>query len=61
MSTFAERIVTFVLLVLPAGIGAILGIMSLFYREGRGWLAVTGIILNTLFALFHLALVLFAG
>ena len=61
MSRSAERIVTFALLVLPAGIGAILGIMSLLYREGRVWLAITGIILNTLFALFHLALVLFAG
>jgi hypothetical protein len=61
MSTFAERIVTFALLVLPAGIGAVLGIMSLSYREGRRWLAITGIVLNTLFALFHLALVLFAG
>jgi hypothetical protein len=61
MSTSAERIVTFALLVLPAGIGAILGIMSLLYREGRAWLAITGIVLNTLFALFHLALVLFAG
>jgi hypothetical protein len=61
MSTSAERIVTFVLLVLPAGIGVVLGIMSLSYREGRRWLAITGILLNTLFALFHLALVLFAG
>ena len=61
MSTSAERIVTFALLVLPAGIGAVLGVMSLSYREGRGSLAITGIILNTLFALFHLALVLFAG
>ena len=61
MSTSAERIVTFVLLVLPAGIGAVLGVMSLLYREGRRWLAITGILLNTLFALFHLALVLFAG
>jgi hypothetical protein len=61
MSASAERIVTFALLVLPAGIGAVLGIMSLMHREGRGWLAISGIVLNTLFALFHLALVLFAG
>jgi hypothetical protein len=61
MSTSAERIVTFALLVLPAGIGAVLGIMSLVYREGRGWLAILGLVLNTLFALFHLALMLFAG
>jgi hypothetical protein len=61
MSTVAERIVTFALLVLPAGIGAVLGLMSLVHKEGRRGLAITGILLNTLFALFHLALVLFAG
>jgi hypothetical protein len=61
MSTLAERIVTFSMLVLPAGIGAILGVMSLIYREGRTGLAVTGILLNALFALFHLMIVLIAG
>jgi hypothetical protein len=61
MSTFAERIVTFSMLVLPAGIGAVLGVMSLIHREGRTGLAVTGILLNALFALFHLMIVLLAG
>jgi hypothetical protein len=35
--------------------------MSLVRREGRAWLAVTLVALNTLFALFHLLIVLFAG
>jgi hypothetical protein len=35
--------------------------MSLVRKEGRTWLAVIGIVLNSLFALFHLAGVLFAG
>ena len=61
MSTSAERIITFAVLVLPAGIGAVLGLMSLIYREGQKWLAVASTVLNTLFALFHLLLVLFAG
>jgi hypothetical protein len=61
MSTLAERIVTFALLVLPAGIGAVLGLMSLMYKEGQRWLALAGIVLNTFFALFHLMIVLFAG
>lgn len=61
MSSVAERIVTFALLVLPAGIGAVFGMMSLIYKEGQRGLAVTGILLNTLFALFHLMIVLFAG
>jgi hypothetical protein len=61
MSTPVERIITFVMLVLPAGVGAVLGMMSLIRREGRTGLAVAGIVLNALFALFHLMLVLFAG
>lgn len=61
MSTAVERIITFAMLVLPAGGGAVLGVLSLIRREGRTGLAVAGIILNTLFALFHLMIVLLAG
>jgi hypothetical protein len=61
MSTATEQIITVVLLILPAGIGAVVGTMSLMYREGKTGLAITGIILNTLFAIFHLLIVLFAG
>jgi len=61
MSVIAERVVTFALLVLPAAVGAVLGVMSLLRKEGQKGLAITGILLNTLFAAFHLLLVLFAG
>ena len=61
MSPNAERIVTFVMLVLPAAVGASLGVMSLIRREEKTKLAITAIILNTLFALFHLMIVVFAG
>ena len=61
LSAIAERIITFALLVLPAGIGAVLGLMSLRQWEGKAGLAITGIVLNTLFALFHLMILLFAG
>jgi hypothetical protein len=61
MSTAAERIITLALLVLPAAIGAVMGVLSLMHREGKTGLAITGIVLNTLFALFHLMIVLFAG
>jgi hypothetical protein len=61
MSVATERILTFSVLVLPAAIGAVVGVMSLLHREGRAWMAVAGILLNTLFALFHLSLLLFAG
>ena len=61
ISTTAERIITFSLLVLPAVIGAVLGALSLAQKEASSWLAITGIVLNTLFALFHLMIILFAG
>jgi hypothetical protein len=56
-----ERVITFLALVLPAGVGAVFGWLSLVRREGKNWLALSGLIFNTLFALFHLALVLFGG
>jgi len=61
MSTGVERLVTFLLLILPAGTGAVLGVLSLVRGEGWQWLAWTGVMLNGLFALFHLMVVLFAG
>lgn len=61
ISPDAERLITFLFLVWPAGLGAILGVMSLVHQEGRIWLAIAGIILNTFFAIFHLMIVLFAG
>lgn len=60
-STGAERGLTFVMLVLPAGAGAVLAGLSLFRREGRAWGAIALLVLNSLFALFHLMIVLFAG
>ena len=61
LSTFTERIAAFSLLVLPAGIGALIGVLSLRHKEGQSTLAVTGIIANTIFAVFHLLIVLLAG
>jgi len=61
ISAISERIITLAMLVLPAGIGAVLGVMSLIQKEGRAGMAISGIVLNTLFALFHLMIVLFAG
>jgi hypothetical protein len=61
MSTGSERILIFLLLVLPAGAGAVLGVMSLIRKEGHAGLAVAGIVLNGLFALFHIAILSFAG
>ena len=61
ISPMAERLITFVLLAVPAAVGAVLGLMSLARKQGHIWLAVAGTALNTLFALFILILILFAG
>ncbi len=61
LSLEAERIITLLLLVLPPAAGAVLGGMSLSRKEGKAGLGITGMILNTLFALFHLMIALFAG
>ena len=61
MSAGAERMVSLFLLVLTPTIGAILGVLSLQRKEGLGWLAVSGIVLNTFFGLFHLIVLGFAG
>jgi hypothetical protein len=61
MSPGWERILSFLLLVLPAGMGALLGSLSLIRKEGQAGLAITGLGLNALFALFHLVIILFAG
>jgi len=56
-----ERIIAFLLLVLPAVIGVILGVMSLMRKEPRSWVAILGVLLNGLSALFHIFLLSFAG
>jgi hypothetical protein len=61
MSIELERIITFVLLVLPAAAGSVLGMLSLVRKEGRSGLAIAGLVLNTLFALFFLVLLSVAG
>ena len=61
MSLGVQRVITFLGLILPAGIGSVLGVMSLARKEGRAWMAVIGVVLNILFALFHLMILLYAG
>jgi hypothetical protein len=61
MTASSERVTTFFLLVLPAALGAALGVTSLRRGEGQRWQAVVGTVLNSLFALFHLLIVFIAG
>jgi len=61
MSVVAERLVSAVLLVLPGVVGVILGVMSFVRKEAKRWMAVLGILLNALFALFFTFVLAFAG
>ena len=61
VSLTAQRVISFFALVVPAAIGALLSVISLARQEGNAWLAIIALLLNTLFALFHLFVILFAG
>lgn len=61
ISLMLERGITFLMLVLPAALGVVLGMISLLRRDGRAGWAVAGVVLNGLFALFHLMILAFAG
>lgn len=56
-----QRLITVILLVLAPLFGSMLAVLGLIRKDGKAWLAVICLIANTLFALFHLALVFFAG
>lgn len=61
VSITAERVISFLLLVLPGIIGIVFGVMGIVRKESRVWIAYLGILLNALFAIFHLFVLLFAG
>jgi hypothetical protein len=61
LSLTAERIISLLLLVLPAMLGIVFGIMSIVRKESRRWIGILGILLNALFAVFHLFVLSFAG
>ena len=61
LSLTTERILSLLLLVVPALAGIVFGVLSILRKESRRWLGVLGTLLNALFALFHLFLLSFAG
>lgn len=61
MSLAAEKAISALLLVLPAVVGTALGILSITRKESKLWMAILGILLNALFALFHVFVISFAG
>jgi hypothetical protein len=61
LSVTAERVISFLVLVLPGITGIVFGILGIVRKESKTWIAYLGILLNTLFALFHLFVLSFAG
>lgn len=61
LSITGERILSVLLLVVPALIGVVLGVLGIRCKEGGLWISALGILLNALFALFHIFVISFAG
>ena len=61
LSTSIERIVSFILLVLPGIAGVVFGVLGLVKKEPQKWIAILGVILNGLFVMFMLFVLSFAG
>lgn len=61
VSLSAERMISFLLLVLPGVIGIVFGVLGIVRKESKRWIAYMGILLNSLFALFHVFILSFAG
>jgi len=61
LSLTAERAISALLLVMPAVIGIVFGIRGITAKEPKPWVAILGVLLNTLFALFFIFLLSFAS
>ena len=61
LSALVQRVITILALVITPLIGTLLGMMSFLRKDGPAWLAIICSVANALFALFHLAVVFFAG
>ncbi len=60
LSLTTQRVLGFLLLVLPGIAGIVYGVVSI-KRQEKPWMAILGILLNALFALFQLFVISFAG
>jgi hypothetical protein len=61
LTTSMERLVSALILVLPAVVGVVFGILSLQRKEPKPWIAIAGILLNGAFAIFNVLVLAFAG
>ncbi len=61
LTTAMERLISALILVLPAVVGVVFGILSLRRNEPKPWIAIAAILLNGAFAIFNLLVLSFAG
>ena len=61
LSITAERVISLLFLVVPEVAGVIYGAVSIARKEAKHWIAILGVLLNGLFALFQLFVISFAG
>ena len=61
LNTSVERLLSALILVLPAAVGVVFGILSLRRKEPKPWIAIAGILLNGAFALFNILVLGFSG
>jgi hypothetical protein len=61
MPATTERGISLAFLVLPGVIGIVYGMLAIRHKEPKIWIAYLGILLNGLFALFHIFVISFAG
>ncbi len=61
LTTGMERLVSALILVVPATVGVVFGILSLRRNEPKPWIAIAGILLNGAFAIFNILVLAFAG
>jgi hypothetical protein len=61
LTTSVERLLSALILVLPAAVGVVFGILSLRRKEPKPWIAIAGILLNGAFALFNILVLGFSG
>jgi hypothetical protein len=61
LTTTMERLVSALILVLPAAAGVVFGILSLRRKEPKPWIAIASILLNGAFAIFNVLVLAFAG
>jgi hypothetical protein len=61
LTASVERLISLLLLVLPGLAGVVFGVLGVVKKEPRKWIAISGVLINGLFAAFMTFVLSFAG